>query len=295
MLTVINYADIKYRQAQIMCTKSAKYFGADQVWEYSPESIPEDFRQAHKEILSMKRGNGYWLWKPLIILDALEKVNEGDYVFYIDAGAAVVDDIHHLINAMNNADANIMTFVGSAIEKVWTKRDAFLLMDCDSPEYTDTPQISATCNESIEFVREWLRYMTDARIVTDQPNQLGQPNYPEFRENRHDQSVLSLLAKKHKLPLFRYPSSPSNAGYPKDVAERSPYPKITDSHRRRYWMMTAGEYLKLNSRKTTTERGLECVFVLITEKLYSEALVMLHKIAFSDTHTHTRGVAKCMA
>ena len=305
MITVINYADIKYRQTQILCTETAKRFGADQVWEYSPESIPEDFRQAHKEILSMKRGNGYWLWKPLIILDALSKVNDGDHVFYTDSGVAFIDDIHYLIDAMEKADVNVMTFVApfskTLWERLWTKRDAFILMDCDSPEYTDTPQIGATffackkCDEAISFAQDWLKYMCDPRIVTDMPNQLGQPNYPEFRENRHDQSVLSLLAKKHKLPLFRYPSSPSNAGYPKDVAERSPYPKITDSHRRRYWMMTAGEYLKLNSRKTTTERGLECVFVLITEKLYSEALGMLHKIAFSDTHTHTRGVAKCMA
>ena len=185
MLTVINYADIKYRQAQIMCTKSAKYFGADQVWEYSPESIPEDFRQANKFILDQPRGNGYWLWKPLIILDALDKINDGDYVFYIDAGAGFRDDIQLMINAMDNAGVNIMTFVATFdyAEKMWTKRDAFLLMDCDSPEYTDTPQVGSTfivvkkCAEAIAFIQEWLRYMSDPRIVTDMPNQLGQSNY----------------------------------------------------------------------------------------------------------------------
>ncbi|MBR1581228.1 MAG: hypothetical protein IJ668_12170 [Selenomonadaceae bacterium] len=283
MVVVINYANELYRQSQIMCTAAAYHFGADKVWEYSPQNIPPEFYQAHKAILDQPRGNGYWLWKPLIILDALSKVDEGDYVFYIDSGATLCDDIHLLVNAMNADNANIMTFVcPGATEKTWTKRDAFILMDCDAPEYTDTDQLASGFEifkksaESIAFVEEWLRYMTDARIVTDIPNQLGQPNYPEFMENRHDQSVLSLLAKKKKLPLFRTPSSPhSTAGYPEDVLARSPYPLIIDTNRRRNWTMTLDEYLKLNSKRTTAPRGLECVCVLMVEKFYSEALKML--------------------
>ncbi|MBQ9478463.1 MAG: hypothetical protein IJU71_02825, partial [Selenomonadaceae bacterium] len=261
MVVVINYANELYRQAQIMCTAAAHRFGADKVWEYSPQNIPPEFYQAHKAILDQSRGNGYWLWKPLIILDALSKVDEGDYVFYIDSGATIIDDIHLLIDAMDAANANIMTFVCSgATEKIWTKRDAFILMDCEAPEYTDTPQVGGTfaifkkSAESIAFVEEWLRYMTDARIVTDIPNQLGQPNYPEFMENRHDQSVLSLLAKKHKLPLFRFAATSSSAGYPEDVLARSPYPSVIDTNRRRNWTMTLDEYLKLNSKRTTTPR-----------------------------------------
>ena len=282
MIVVVNYADVKYRQAQIMCTAAAYRFGADKVWEYSPQSIPKDFYQAHKAILEQERGNGYWLWKPLIILDALSKVNDGDYVFYMDAGASLLDDIHLLTDAMDAAGTNIMTFVAGSIEKVWTKRDAFILMDCDTPEYTDTPQLASGYEifkksaDAIAFAEEWLKYMTDARIVTDIPNQLGKPNYPEFQENRHDQTVLSLLSKKHKLPLFRFPiTSPASTSFTKDVLERSTYPQVIDSHRRRNWMMTVDEYLKLNAKKTTLPRGLECVCVLMVEKFYSEALKML--------------------
>ena len=295
MIVLVNYADVKYRQAQIMCTAAAYHFGADKVWEYSPQSIPADFYQAHKAILDQYRGNGYWLWKPLIILDALSKVNEGDYVFYLDSGVTLIDDIHLLINAMDAANTKIMTFVGSEFtEKAWTKRDAFILMDCDSPEYTDTPQLGSgfaifkKSADAINFVEDWLRYMTDARIVTDMPNQLGQPNYPEFQENRHDQTVLSLLSKKNKLPLFRiFPSS----NYPKDVIDRSPYPQMFDINRRRNWTMTFDEYLKMNSKKTILSRGLECVCVLMVEKFYSEALKMLlHIIKQSSNVTGGGGM-----
>lgn len=39
----------------------------------------------------------------------------------------------------------------------------------------------------------WLEYCTDDRILTNKPNECGQPNLPEFRAHRHDQAVLSVL------------------------------------------------------------------------------------------------------
>ena len=286
MIVVINYANDLYRQAQIMCTATAKIFGADQVWEYGPQDIPPDFYAAHKFILDLPRGNGYWLWKPLIVLDALSKVNDGDYVFYIDSGVAFIDDIHYLIDAMEKAGVNVMTFGGSSnkdsLERIWTKRDAFILMDCDTPEFTDTTARAAggfvifkKSDEAIAFAQDWLKYMSDPRIVTDLPNQLGKPNYPEFLENRHDQTVLSLLVKKKNLPSFRIPAHGFNTNYPQEILDRSPYPVVIDINRRRNWFMTPEEYLKLNSAKTTLPRGLECVCILMIERLYSEALAML--------------------
>lgn len=292
MIAVINYADEKYRQAQIMCTATARMFGADQVWEYGPKSIPREFYEAHKFILDQPRGNGYWLWKPLSILDALKRVNDGDYVFYIDAGAAFIDRIQPLIDAMDQARTNVMVFVGRSIERAWTKRDAFLLMDCDSPEYTDTPQygggfvVVKKSDEARAFIEDWLRYTSDPRIVTDQPNELGQPNYPEFVENRHDQSVLGLLAKKKKLPPFRSPgTSPADANFSADVLERSTYPPVIALTHRLNWTMTPAEYLKLNSKRTTLPRGLECVCVLMTEGLNSEALSLLARLFNANDHS----------
>src|SRR4051812_1473611 len=45
------------------------------------------------------------------------------------------------------------------------------------------------------FVSQWLTYVQDERAVTDMPNTLGQPNHNTWRDHRHDQSILSLLAK----------------------------------------------------------------------------------------------------
>ena len=89
------------------------------------------------------------------------------------------------------------------IEKRYTKRDAFILLGADMPFYTDTPQYMAGIQiykKSIfteNFVEELLYYSQDRRIITDEPNTLGLNNYKEFIENRHDQTVLSLMIKKY--------------------------------------------------------------------------------------------------
>ena len=87
MILCINYADEKFRPWQQLQTQTAYLFGADKVREYSPKDIPADFYAKNKFILDQPRGAGYWLWKPLIIKDALSTVGDGDYVFYVDSGA----------------------------------------------------------------------------------------------------------------------------------------------------------------------------------------------------------------
>lgn len=88
-------------------------------------------------------------------------------------------------------------------EREYAKRDAFILMGADDPFYTDTRTYQASVQiyrktEIIEkFLEDLLYYSQDKRIITDDPNTLGLSNYPEFIENRHDQTILSILTKKY--------------------------------------------------------------------------------------------------
>ncbi|MCM1500558.1 MAG: hypothetical protein NC124_19010 [Clostridium sp.] len=241
MILAINYADRTFERAQIMNSKSAFKFGADHVICYGPDSISEMYKQKNIEIWSRKRGGGYWIWKPYIIKDALSKVEDGDYVIYTDSGAAFINKIDFLIRDMNRANTDIMVFSLPKLEKQYTKRDAFILMGCDKPEFTDTPQRCGTylvLRKSIrteKFIDEYLKYVQDKRIVTDDENVMGKSNYEGFIEHRHDQSVLSLLSKKYKIDAFRDPSQyglEGNIGL-EEVCERSTYPQVLDSHRDR--------------------------------------------------------------
>ena len=89
------------------------------------------------------------------------------------------------------------------LERQYTKRDAFILLGVDSPFYSETGQFNAAfqiykkTRFTEAFLEEYLYYSQDRRIITDDPNKLGKENYNEFKDHRHDQSILSLLTKKY--------------------------------------------------------------------------------------------------
>ncbi len=171
------------------------------------------FYQDNLKTLQQPRGGGYWLWKPYIILQTLKSMSRGDYVIYHDVGKPEHDktrknrffmDISPVLEfTRNNGGICPGPYIPvNGPNKAWIKRDCFLLMGCDSVEYWRHCQIQATynvwqvSNQTIEFVEEWLEYCTDARILTDQPNELGVENWPAFIGHRHDKAVLTLLCLK---------------------------------------------------------------------------------------------------
>lgn len=214
MKIAMNYADSNFKKQQKHNTKTAYEKGKfDLVIEYGPEDLEENFKKKYEHILKKPRGGGYWLWKPYLILKTLqERSKEGDYLFYCDSGAYYINKIDYLINTMEKNSLDIMLFELPLIEKQWTKRDAFILMDCDNEKTADSNQISATYilikkdRKTLEFIKEYLKYCSDERILTDLSNTQKMDNYKDYIEHRHDQSILSLLAKKNGIQGFRDPS-----------------------------------------------------------------------------------------
>ncbi len=241
MIYEINFADDNFKSAQKFNSKMAKKFGADVVVEYGPDYIDDEFKRENRAIWDNKRGCGYWLWKPYITKKTLAEINEGDYLLYMDSGSCAVDDIHILTDIMARDKIDIMLFCLHSLEKYYSKRDAFVLLDCDKPEFTESPQRCATyfllrkSDRSVKFINEWLEFAQDRRIITNEPNVMGLDNYDGFVENRHDQTVLSLLSKKLGIQPYRDPGRYGlDMKYAKDVLDRSPYLQVFDDHRYKY-------------------------------------------------------------
>lgn len=258
MIIAINYADKGFQKAQKLNTKTALKYGADRVIEYTPEDIDETFRRNNAEILAAKKGGGFYLWKPYFLNKAYQELQEGDYLIYTDSGAVYVNDISCLIECMEREKLDLMTFCleTDKLERKYTKRDALILMDCDSPEYTDTPQsiggyVVLKKSPFVEnFLKEDLAYAQDRRIITEEPNTQGMPNYDGFVVHRHDQSVWSLMVKKYGLKRFRDPSQFGLTNeYEPEVAARSTFPQIIDSHR-----MNVGSMAELKWRRSAPGR-----------------------------------------
>lgn len=241
MIYEINFADNNFKSAQKFNSKMAQKFGVDIVIEYGPDDVDVQFKKENQAIWNNKRGCGYWIWKPYITKKTLDRINYGDYLVYMDAGSCMIDDIHILTNIMENDNVDIMVFSLHSLEKFYSKRDAFILLDCDKLEFAETPQRCATyfilrkSIDSIKFVDEWLYFAKDKRIITNEENVMGVSNYDGFVENRHDQTILSLLSKKWAIKPYRDPGKFGlDMKYNQDVLDRSPYLQIFDDHRYRY-------------------------------------------------------------
>lgn len=235
----ITFANHRFAWSAIGLQRSVRRWGLSSRL-YTPLSAPvRQLQREHPEIMSARRGAGYWLWKSHIILDALNRARDGDIILYTDAGTSMVADPWPLLRLLESGDP-IMLFEparhedGSASLPLsdWTKRDCFVVLDADGPAYWTRQQLSSgfqayrAGQRSRDFVAAWAAACRDSRLLTDQPNVMGLPNLPGFRDHRHDQAILSILAAKADLPLY---PDPSQYGH---HVQGASYGQILDLHRR---------------------------------------------------------------
>jgi hypothetical protein len=168
----------------------------------------QPFYKENIKIFSYIKYFGYFLWKPYIILDAFYRA-ETDHILYCDSNIQFKN-----ILAFNNIYYDTITengffFVGhrNFINKDWTKRDAFYYMGADDSRYWNANQIWSVImgftqsNLHLSLLTEYLNFCRDERILTELPNTCGIPNLEGFREHRWEQSVMSILVEKYRIPI----------------------------------------------------------------------------------------------
>ena len=206
-IVAISYGDYSFsKQLQFNGKSALEIAKVDEFYGYTPNDIDPEFKKKNEEILQKSRGNGYWLWKPYFLYRTMkEKLNYGDFLIYSDAGILYVDTAQKLVNFLNKKKTDIYMHRLPHLERHYTKRNAFILLGADGPFYAETGQFNAAFQIYRKtkftefFLKEYLYFAQDKRILTDDPNEPGIENYPDFKAHRHDQSILSLLVKKYGL------------------------------------------------------------------------------------------------
>jgi hypothetical protein len=174
----------------------------EHVHTYNENDLSIDFLKEHNNFIQKnKRGYGYWIWKPQVIIQTLEKMKEGDILVYSDAGCSINKQNMHKLKEYVKV-VNIHELVGfnnGANESSWCKMDLLILLN-RKPEtqVVATSFIAKKSTETVEFFKKWLhicsvenyRYLDDSKSI--------EPNSPDFKEHRHDQSIFSLLFKNFK-------------------------------------------------------------------------------------------------
>ena len=235
---LVCFATPQYKRSQKRLIESAKLFGIDEIHAFDETDLKKmSLWKENIAIFQQSKGFGYWLWKPFLILQVLEKISDDDIVLYLDAGNEIIADLNPLFDLSLKQDM-VLFCVHTQKNKMWTKRDAFIGLDCDAEYYYEaeqiagSPQLYRANTNAKKFVKAWLKYCQNSHLLTDIPNIYGQPNLPAFKQHRHDQSLISLLALKQKLPVFRDPSQWGN-----DFIQQfpnSPYGQILNLHREKH-------------------------------------------------------------
>lgn len=212
----LTYAEGKFVPAAQALCQSARAVGFVTAQRRGAADLAPAFLTAHAQILAAPRGAGYWLWKPQIILQELDRIGPNEVLCYSDAGRSAYYRFVRRPDRLIAKAAAHGFLLGPLIGQHgpmsrWTKRDAFILTGMDRPEIAALPPIQATwsfwtnCKAARDFLAQWVAACSDPRALTDQPNTLGK-NHPDFRDHRHDQSLLSLIAYRERAPFLDYRS-----------------------------------------------------------------------------------------
>jgi len=210
----ITYGNNKFAQAKTRILKEAELFEEFKTIKgYGPEDLPREFTKKYSKILNMPRGGGYWIWKPIIIRDKISEMKDGEYLVYADAGCELNIEgktrFFEYIEMLNKSDYGLISFQmdgtngagGYHPEKEFTTRQIFdyfkIGMDdqiLDSGQHLATVLIMKKNTHLIGILDKYNKVIEDnCLLFTDHYNRVNQ--LPDFIDNRHDQSILSIISK----------------------------------------------------------------------------------------------------
>ena len=231
----------------------------DRIYLENESSLSKEFKEKFKDkLLSGSRGYGYWSWKPEIILNVLNKINEGDCLLYIDAGCHLnyngkkrLQEYFHILekdknsiiafqaNEPNNKNSTLhhdgRQLISQKIYE-WVKGDLIDYFNARDDYKTINSNIIGAgvilikkSSKSLSIVKEWQKIIwTRFDLLDDRPS--ISKNLEGFIENRHDQAIWTLLCLKNKINTL----SAYEYWYPKKTN-----PQIPDWYKLRYYPIHA--------------------------------------------------------
>ena len=212
----ITYGNEKFALSKKRILKEADEFGEfATIKGYGPEDLPNNFKQQFKDILSQPRGGGYWIWRPKILMDTINKINNGDYLVYLDAGCKInplgKKRFFEYINMLENSNYGILSFQmsgnngpgGLEKEKYWTIKEVFEYFNVkrdgyigNSGQYIGGVLIMKKNKHLLQYMEQYMNIIYYKPLLcTDYFNETNQSN--DFIDNRHEQSISSILRKIH--------------------------------------------------------------------------------------------------
>lgn len=239
MIYHVTFANDEMTKSAVLAQSSALKHGCYKSFIMNEKCYSDEFIKLNKKILTQYRGAGYWLWKPYVIFNMLNKIAENDILVYTDAGVEILNDVNLLVNKM---DGDVFLFGNNYPHIEWCKADVMdailpnwaLQFDTNNRQTQASVLIIRNTQYGRMFIGEWLKYCQIDHFINDEQSYEG--NYINFVEHRHDQAILTCLAYKYGIPLHWWPAHYNDGQF---IYDKHPqfaqdnYPVIFHHHRKR--------------------------------------------------------------
>ena len=207
LINLCVYSDEKFQTPRKALVNLAKKSGIfKEVFEYDRQWLEgtQFFSDNTSVLQDRRKGDGWCLWKPYVILESLKRINQDEILLYMDATDTFVPSIGKFLENFFSGKDILLSLIGENPNFKYCKRDAFIKMSCDSPKYWNSKQLEAGIigvknNEGgRNFISEYLDFCKDPVIIVDSPNSLGQ-NIWGFVRHMYDQAVLTNVGEKYSI------------------------------------------------------------------------------------------------
>ena len=204
-------SEVFHKNVKRICDEAKNIDFFDEIVPFTEKDLQGDVEFWNKHgnfIENNKRGYGYWLWKPFLIKKELDKLNENDILIYCDCGCEINSNgkprLREYIDLLNHTENEygLISFeleMPNCVERKWTKRKIFEYFDCteimkDSAQCVGGTQIIKKNKHSTDIINNWYNIACNYDLLNDMRSDNEDC---QFVENRHDQSIYSMLAKKY--------------------------------------------------------------------------------------------------
>jgi len=219
----VTFSGKAYDETTRLIVERAPQMGADEVMVFDDRWLIEtDFYRLNRWIFEApsrihgegpngplhKHGFGWTSWKAFVISSAMDRLNDGDVILYLDADTYPVAPFGQLFDACAH-EGGLYLFAEMGCSNLrYTKADCHLVMGLpveDGPHgcarfslWQKGPFLPR------QALAQWWAYSINPRCSLWDSSIL-QPDPPEYYRNSAEQSVLTNISRLYGLPLHRTP------------------------------------------------------------------------------------------
>lgn len=203
----MTFANKDYMKTERIAKQSEDLCVFDKIIQLNEDDISEYIKKHSSFIKNNRYGFGYWIWKPKVIYDTLNKMNNNDIMVYCDAGMYVNKNgksrFNFYINQLNKNELVVFETNSKFKAQQFVKNDAIMKYH---PSFNDewTPycyagvMIIKKTKNTLNLISDWLELCENYHFIDKSPS-TKYKDFSYYVGNDCDNGLFNLCLSKYKI------------------------------------------------------------------------------------------------